>query len=72
MSAGATLERALPITREKRAAHFRAVAALAGWCAWPTIDDHGRDGWILSRGHVTRELPSIDAAEAWLAEVGAL
>lgn len=72
MTAAATLERALPILREKRAAKLRAVAALAGWCAWPTVDDHGRDAWILSKGHVTRELPSIEAAESWLDEVGAV
>lgn len=70
MNAAATLRHDPPISREKRAERLRAIAALAGWCAWPTVDDHGRDGWILSRDHVTRELPSIDAAESFLDEMG--
>lgn len=58
------------IVREKRAANFRALAAIAGWAAYPTVDDHGNRAWLVTRGARTIELPSIDAAEAWLREQG--
>lgn len=66
MSGVDEVQAAQPITREKRAATFRAQAALRGWAAWPTTSDHGSPGWILTRGAVTREFLSMEAAEAFL------
>ena len=68
MTAAATLERALPILREKRAQTLRARCALVGVCMHFTIDDHGGDAYLLTRGHLTREFGSLDAVEEWLDE----
>ena len=72
MSTAATLERALPILREKRAQTLRARCALVGVCMHFTVDDHGAEAYLLTRGPRTREFGSLDEVEAALAEVGAL
>ena len=59
---------AVPVTRLKREATVKAVAALCGWSMWTTVDDHGRRAFLLTRGAITRELPSLDAAESFLEE----
>lgn len=66
-----SIERNPPVVREPRGAKLRAVAALAGWAAWPSVDDHGRPGWVLTREHRTVECPSTEAAEAFLESLAA-
>lgn len=58
----------IPVTRLKREATVKAVAALCGWSMWATIDDYGRRAFLLTRGAITRELPSLDAVEGFLEE----
>lgn len=72
MTAATALRRTLPIIREKRAQTLKALCALSGICMYVTVDDHGAEAYLLTRGPRTREFGSLDEVEAALAEVGAL
>jgi len=67
-----TTEPVDPITRHKRFNTLRAQAAFFfGASLWRVTDDHGNDRFVLTRGALTRELPSLDAVEALLDAAGA-
>ena len=59
---------AVPVMRLKRESTVKAIAALCGWSMWATVDDYGRRAFLLARGAITRELPSLDAVESFLEE----
>ena len=63
-----TASDAVPVTRLKRERTAKAIAALCGWSMWATVDDYGRRAFLLKRGAITRELPSVDAVESFLEE----
>jgi len=71
MTAAATLQCALPITREKREATLQARLALVGVVMTIGHDDHGRASYVLTRGHATRETGSLDVVEELADEAGA-
>lgn len=54
---------------QKRLATLRARAALAGVVLHDIEGDFGKTIYIVSRWALTRELDSLDAAEAWLKKV---
>ena len=56
-------------TDDKRLATLTAACALAGVTLTPSTDDHGRRTYVVSRWALTRELPDLDAVEAWLGRV---
>ena len=56
-------------TDDKRLATLTAACALAGVALIPSTDDHGRRTYVVSRWALTRELPDLDAVEAWLGRV---
>lgn len=51
---------------DKAFATVQARAALAGVSLHRLEDDRGREIFVVSRGAMTRELPSLDAVSAWL------
>ncbi len=53
----------------KRLATLRARAALAGVSLFALENDHGKTVYIVSRWALTRELPDLEAVEAWLEKV---
>ena len=65
-----TLQLALSITREKRAYTLKARLCLLGVVMQETVDDHGNEAFLLTRGPLTREFGSLDDVEGWLNEVG--
>ena len=54
---------------DKRLATLTAACALAGVTMIASTDDRGRPTYIVSRWALTRELPDLDAVEAWLDRV---
>lgn len=50
----------------KRYSTLQAAAALRGFQLRASQDDLERHTFIVTRGHVTQELPSLEAVELWL------
>lgn len=56
---------------DKRFATASARAAMTGTVLHRHEADDGKEVFTVSRWSMTRELPSIEAVEAWLDRVGA-
>ncbi|VTU36241.1 hypothetical protein [Variovorax sp. PBL-E5] len=58
-----------PDAIKKREATLAAECALVGVTLIPSTDERGRRVYIVSRWALTKELPDLDAVEAWLGRV---
>jgi hypothetical protein len=54
---------------EKRLATAKARAAMVSACLYATENDRGQTVYIVTRWHLTRELPDLDAVDRWLDQV---
>jgi hypothetical protein len=52
--------------QDKRCVTAQARMALLGGMLHRTQDDRGREVFVLTRWNLTRELPTIEAVEAWI------
>lgn len=55
---------------EKKYHILRAEAALQGATLDRIEDERGVENFVLSKWHLTRQLPSLDAVETWLERLG--
>lgn len=55
-----------PDRPDKRFATVRARACLIGATVYRTEDDRACEVYVVSRNSLTREMPDLDAVEAWL------
>jgi hypothetical protein len=58
-----------PQVDPKRLATLRAACALAGVALVESTDERDRPVFIVSRWAMCKQLPDLDAVEAWLARV---
>jgi hypothetical protein len=55
---------------DKEYANLRAQAALQGATLHRIEDERGTEAYVVSKWHLTRQLPTLEAVAAWLDRLG--